>query len=101
VASSQINDAKPTHTEARAVFHENAFVIRTAMQDSLAHAVNRGRFNSLIGSRGYDSRDSTHALPLYAYLATCFFPDSSCFARRISNRVPQRVKPQQLPHVTR
>ena len=63
---------------------------------------NCGRFNSLIGSRGYDSRHFTaYALPLYAYLATCFFPDSSCFARRISNRVPQRVKPQQLPHVTR
>jgi hypothetical protein len=68
VASSQIDDAKAAHPKARAIFYENAFVIRTAMHDGLAHAVNCGRFNSLTGSRAYDARNSTHALSSHPYV---------------------------------
>jgi hypothetical protein len=71
VASSQIDDAKAAHTEARSVFDEDAFVIRTAVHNSLAHAVNRGCFNSLVGSRAYDSGDSAHALSSPAHLGIC------------------------------
>src|ERR1017187_134669 len=71
VPSSQIDDAKAAHTEARAIFDENAFVIRTAVHNSLAHAVNRGCFNSLVGSRAYDSGDSAHALSPPAHLGIC------------------------------
>src|ERR1022692_4646562 len=71
VASSQIDDAKAAHTEARAVFDENAFVIWTAMHYSLAHAVNRVRFNSLVCSRAQEAHDSTHALSSQAHLGIC------------------------------
>jgi len=72
VASSQIDDGKAAHAEARAVFYENAFVIRTAMYDRVAHAVNRGCFNSLASSRAYDARDSTHALSSHSGAAVVF-----------------------------
>src|SRR5271166_1002094 len=61
VASSQIDDTEAAHPEAGSVFDEDAFIVRAAVHDCLAHAVNRGSFNSLLGSRGYDARNSAHA----------------------------------------
>src|ERR1035438_1598715 len=41
MAAGQIDNAQPPHAQAHASLHENAFVIRTAMYDGLAHLVNR------------------------------------------------------------
>jgi hypothetical protein len=64
VASGKIDDAEAAHPESRSVLDEDSFVIRTAMHDRLAHAVNRGGFNALAGSRVYDACDPTHAYAL-------------------------------------
>jgi hypothetical protein len=44
--AGQIDDAEATHPKPNAAFDKNAFVIRATMKNGLAHAANRGRFNS-------------------------------------------------------
>src|SRR5258708_3644270 len=66
VATRQIDDAKTAHAEAGTVSDKNAFVVRTAMHNRLAHAVNRRRINSVIRRRAYDASNTTHALSSHA-----------------------------------
>src|SRR5437667_1549420 len=64
VPSGQIDDAETAHAEARPLVDEDSFIIRAAVDDGLAHVVNRGCFYAVIYVRANDAGNSAHALSL-------------------------------------
>src|SRR5580692_9934042 len=62
VASRQVDDTEAAHSQPSAVFDEDSFVIRSAVHDGLAHAVDCAGLNPVVGRRAHDTSNSTHAL---------------------------------------
>src|ERR1700691_6778442 len=61
MAARQIDDTEAAHSEAGSIFDKDSFVIRAAMHDGLAHAVNRRRINPIARCGADDTCNSTHA----------------------------------------
>jgi hypothetical protein len=62
VASGKVNDAEPAHSQPGVILDEDAFVIRTAIHDRLAHAVDRLFVNSALVFLSYNPSNAAHAL---------------------------------------
>jgi hypothetical protein len=60
VTASQVNDAEAAHAKTRAVPDEHSFIVRAAVDDGLAHAVNDVVVNPAIMLCADYSRNSTH-----------------------------------------
>src|SRR5215469_8157662 len=60
MSAGNVDDAEAPHSQAGILLREDAFVVRAAMDDGLAHAVNGYRVDSLSPVRADDSRDSAH-----------------------------------------
>src|SRR5205085_1985905 len=60
--AGKINDAETAHAQAHAVFDENAFVIRTAMHDRLAHAMDDIRVQGTVGAALHHAGYAAHGL---------------------------------------
>src|SRR5580698_3635573 len=77
VTASKVDHAEPSHPKSRAIFHEDAFVIGAAMDNTLAHPANRDRFNSFAVRVDHPS-DSTH---IYLLTTVCALPKGSSAGR--------------------
>src|SRR5215469_7833054 len=60
VPSRDINNAQAPHPETGILFDENTFIVRSAMHDGLAHAMNRGRSDRLRPVRVDNSCNPAH-----------------------------------------
>src|SRR3984957_3774099 len=60
MSACNINDAEAPDAQSDAVFRENSFVVRAAMRDALAHAVNRLGMNLVRSRCAHDAGDSAH-----------------------------------------
>jgi hypothetical protein len=60
VTASQVDDAQPSHAETDAVLRVNAFVVRTAVYDGLAHTMDSLRVSDEARLGTYNACDSAH-----------------------------------------
>jgi predicted amidohydrolase len=60
VAAAQVNDAEAAHAQTRAIRDEDAFIIRAAVDDAIAHFPHLGFSNVALAGGGDNSGDSTH-----------------------------------------
>src|SRR5262249_14084206 len=60
VTASQIDDTQPSHSETDAILRVNAFVVRTAVNDRLAHPMDDLRLNHGAGVRTDNTRNPAH-----------------------------------------
>ena len=65
MARAQIDNAQSPHPDAAAAFHMEAFVIRSAMADLVAHGANGRKLGELFPQQkpGYSAHVSTLSIP--------------------------------------
>src|SRR5579863_1495491 len=62
VSASQVNNAEPTHSQARTVLNEQPFIVRTAMNQRLTHLVDNVAVNPAVISWADNSSNTAHIL---------------------------------------
>ena len=60
VAGGEIDDGKPAHAEARAIGYVDAFIVRAAMPDCVAHVAHESFGNVALARCADDSGNSAH-----------------------------------------
>src|SRR5437899_586728 len=60
VSAGNVDDAETPHSQPRILLRKQAFIVRPAMHDCLAHAMDGNLFDPLRPIRTYDSGDSAH-----------------------------------------
>src|ERR1700674_2915126 len=60
VTAGKINDAEAPHPETRAILNEDAFVIRTPVDNPVAHLLDESIGDAALPRRAYNARNSAH-----------------------------------------
>src|SRR5256885_10139606 len=61
MTAGKINDAEPPHSQSDVIAHKQAFIVRTAMHDRLAHLVDERFLDPFGPVRANDSCNSAHS----------------------------------------
>jgi hypothetical protein len=64
LASRYVNNAQPSNAQSHAALHVDTFLVGSAVENALAHTMNRGSIDSAVALRVSDTCDSAHTLKI-------------------------------------